>query len=168
MSFLATSSLIGLFLASRLYVCVNKVGLSNLPEGVLDWIDETRLRVFLGLGLTTGGTSLHKGFADARDETLVVAHVLATTSTENEDREEDERTRVGNQDSPGQIMVELVEVHSRVPVSGLSVLQDRVKIDVAPPSTASSDPVQGSSTTSETGELLDKDVESQVAQEAGA
>ncbi|KAJ9114610.1 hypothetical protein QFC22_005483 [Naganishia vaughanmartiniae] len=168
MSFLATSSLVWLFLASRLYVCVNKAGLSNISGGILDWIEETRLRVFLALGLVAGGTSSHNGLGRARDETLVIARVIATTNRENDDREEDEQTRVGNQDSPAQVMLELVEVHSKAPVSGLSVLQDRLGISGAPLSTSSPDTVQGSSGTSETTGLLDRDVESKIAQEAGA
>lgn len=168
MSFLATSSLVGLFLASRLYVCINKAGLSNISGGILDWIEETRLRVFLGLGLSAGGTSSHKGPFDARGETLVVARVITTANRENDEREEDERTRVGNQDSPAQVMLELVEVHSSVPVSEISVLQDRIDSNVKPTSTASSNPIQGSFATSTKAGLLDKDTESKIAQEAGA
>ncbi|KAJ9104427.1 hypothetical protein QFC21_001922 [Naganishia friedmannii] len=167
-SFLATSSLVGLFLASRLYVCVNKAGLSNIAGGILDWIEETRLRIFLGLGLSAGGPSSHKGLPAAHDETLVVARVIATTTRENEDREEDEQTRIGNQESPSQVMLELLEVRGRVPLSDVSVLQDRIDINVAPPSTASSDPVQGSSASSATEELLDRDVDSRIAREGGA
>ncbi|KAJ9111464.1 hypothetical protein QFC19_001233 [Naganishia cerealis] len=163
-SFLATSSLVGLFLTTRLYLCIKKAGLSNVSEGILEWIEETRLRLFLGLGLASEGRSSasYRGLPDPQEETLVVAHVISSTATNNretkERQEADEKTQVGHQDHspPSQVMLELVEVHggsssnnnvkAAPPTPDVSFLQDRIDINIVPAhsSTISTDRIQAS------------------------
>ncbi|KAI5454262.1 hypothetical protein NCC49_004322 [Naganishia albida] len=168
-SFIATSSLVCAFLATRLYLCISKRGLSDFPAGVLDWMEETRLRVLLTLGL---GEKFET--SDAKDkvepETILLTRIVVpSTIPEDDEREEDDKTEVGYRESPERVKLEVIEIVSAEPLSAVGIVPKAGDEDVKPESQSFGS--QGEGLTQGTQHTLShrghKDEETAVAEEAG-
>jgi hypothetical protein len=113
-SFIATSFLVGSFLATRLYLCISKRGFSDIPGGVMEWIGETRLRVLLALGLARDNAET-SDYAE-EEETILVTQIIVppTPGQEIDEQDEDDKTEVGYRESPERVKLEIIDI---VPVS---------------------------------------------------
>ena len=117
-SFLATSFLVGSFLATRLYLCISKRGFSDIPGGIVEWIGETRLRVLLTLGLASPDQDSYSGTPEfeEEEETVIITQIVVPPALgqEMDEQDEDERTEVGYRESPERFKLDIIDV---VPVS---------------------------------------------------
>ena len=175
-SFLATSFLIGSFLATRLYLCISKRGFSDIPGGIMEWIGEMRLRVLLAFGLASSNEDAFFETPEIaeEEETVIITQidVPPTAESETDVRDEDKKTELEDRESSERVKLEIIDF---VPVTTALDQKEELKTGhkysskaaTQSPHKAIPKAKREESPAEARSNLAHKDKETTVAQEAG-
>ncbi|GHJ84696.1 hypothetical protein NliqN6_1098 [Naganishia liquefaciens] len=175
-SFLATSFLIGSFLATRLYLCISKRGFSDIPGGIMEWIGEMRLRVLLAFGLASSNEDAFFETPEIaeEEETVIITQIAVppTAESETDVRDEDKKTELEDRESSERVKLEIIDF---VPVTTALDQKEELKTGhkhsskaaTQSPHKAIPKAKREESPAEARSNLAHKDKETTVAQEAG-
>lgn len=100
----------------------------------MDWIEETRLRLLLTMGLAGGEADAYSDSSEfeteTEAETVVVTQMIvpSTSAAGHDERDEADKTEVGYRESPERVKLEVIEIHSGEPISAASGLPGQVDV----------------------------------------